>query len=563
MSRSVLRWSFLAGLLLAALAASTVVALKFERAPELGCAWRGWLYPPWAVVGWWRAWGHAEPYRRPFLHGLTGAGALVLAPLTLAYLVQLHGPLRLRGGGTGLGTPAELCRSGQITTRGPGIVLGQARSWWCGRQVFRATGDQHVIVFGASGSGKSTTTAIPTALLHPGSLLLVDPSATVSEVASRRRLAFGPVHAFDPTRRGAARFNPLLELPADARLIGACQMGAVLLTGGGKEQGPKDPFWDRSAGYLLSGLLHHARLSRGPTLGHVWRLLQAIDVGRYPAEPTPFAAGILDGFKKREAKLRDSMVATAISHLQFLADPLVQRATAGSDFRAGDLQAADTPVTVAIAIPEDQAERLRPLTRLVLQSLLKPLMHDRRTTVDGRTKRRGTLVMVDDFPALGFMELLELGLADARKYGLRFCLLAQGLEQIEKHYTANQAITGNCGTWSVIPGLSGKTLKAAALLAGQHAVSQAGKQHGFSLKGSSSLSESETLRAVLDPRDMLLRARDETLILTAGCRPTWLRKIACWRERPFKAWADLAAPAAAIPAIRAEELPPWLQTHRV
>lgn len=558
MSRAVLRGSFLAGLLLAALAASSLVALEFGHAPELGWAWRGWLYPPWAALGWWRAWGHAAPYRGLFLHGLASAAALVLAPVTLAYLVQLHGPLRLQGArGTGLGTPTELRRSGQVAARGPGIVLGQAGTWWGGRRIYRATGDQHVIVFGASGSGKSTTTAIPTALLHPDSLLLVDPSATVSEMAGRRRLAFGPVHAFNPTRPGTARFNPLLEFPTDARLIGACQMGAVLLTGGGREQGPKDPFWDRSASYLLAGLLHHARLSPEPTLGHVWRLLQAIDAGRYPADPTPFAAGILEGFKRREARLRDSLVATAISHLQFLADPLVQHATAASDFRTGDLQAAAAPVTVAIAIPEDQAERLRPLTRLVLQSLLKPLLHDRHRTVDGRAKRRRALVLIDDFPALGYMELLELGLADARKYGLRFGLLAQSLEQIEQHYGERQAITGNCGTWSVIPGLSGKTLQAAVAVAGQHAVTQAGKQHGMALKASSSLSESETRRAVLDPRDMLLRARHETLILTAGCRPTWLGKIRPWEHPVLRRLAD--RPTA--PANDEEELPPWRMTH--
>jgi len=561
MSRTVLRWSLLAGIVLAALLASSVVAFEFDRARELGPALGGWFYPPWSVIEWWRAWGHTAPYRHAFQSALTIAAAFMLMPFCGIYLFQMYGPLQMADRrNSGLGKSEDLECSGHIKTRGSGIVLGKS-----GRRIYRSDGDQHVIMFGLSGSGKSTTTAIPTALTHPGSMLIIDPSATVSEVAGRRRREFGAFHAFDPTKRATARFNPVLELRPGDHLIGDCQMAACLLTNAEKGFGPKDPFWDRSAAYLLSGLLHHVRCSDDPSLGYVWRLLQGIDGQKYPRDVTPFADTILTGFRKREPKLRDSMVATAISHLQFMADPMVQRATDASDFRAGDLQAADAPVTVAVAIPEDQAERLRPLTRLVLQSLLKPLMHDWRRTSDGRAKRRDTLVMIDDFPALGFMELMETGLADGRKYRLRFCLLAQSIEQIERHYGQKQSISSNCATWSVVPGLSERTMDAVIKLAGKHAVVQASKQYGFSLRSNTSMSESETLRAILDPGEMLLRAKDETLIITHNCRPTYLRKIRYWEDRAFRGLFDdpEVSPITSVTVPTAtEELPPWLLTHR-
>lgn len=569
MSPLVLRLALLSGLVAAGLSATSIIAWKFGFDPALGepLAWR--FYRPWAAVGWWEAWGHAEPYRRPFLSGLSLVAFVLILPMMAVRLLQMYGPLHLKQNReAGLGQPGDLHKSGHIKTRGPGVVLGRAKAWWGGWRIYRSRTDSHALVLGMAGSGKTTTAGITTALLEPGSMLIIDPSGSIAAATARHRRTLGPFHLFDPTKRDTARCNPVLEIREGDAAIGDCQMYAAMLVNSPKGQGPKDPFWEQSAGYLVSGLLHQVRHSDDPSLGHMWRLLQEIDAGKYPKRGlTSFANAVIRGVEKREPRVRDSMVTTAVTNLQFLADPIIQHAVSGADFRAGDLQAADTPVTIAVSIPEDQADRLRPLTRVMLQAMIKPLMSSVHHVGDGRRKRRGALIEIDDFPALHFMEVIELGLADARKYRLRFLLLAQGIEQIEKHYGEKQAITGNCGTWAIVPGLSERTMNAAVKVAGKHAIAQASKQHGLSLRGNSSMSESEAMREVLNSREMLMRAKDELLIFTAGCYPTWLRKIRCWEDPAFRDLIDTSKPddaPAQLPVTTAtitKEMPPWLLTH--
>lgn len=434
-----------------------------------------------------------------------------------------------------MGAPRDLRRSGHVQTKGDGIVLGRDR--W---RVYRTNTDHHVMGLGAAGSGKSTTMAIPTALLHTGSMLVIDPSGDIVTVAGRRRRELGPLHEFNPLKPGTARFNPLLEFPADHRLIGMCQYAAAMLTGSGREGAGKDPFWDRTAAFLIAGLLHHVRLSDDPSLGHAWRLLQAVYRADYQwaGDTTPFAKDVIEGFCRHEPKLRDSIITTAISHLKFLADPIVQEAVARSDFSASDLLAGERPGTIAITIPEDQADRLRPLTRLMLEAMIRPLLHDRRTTPDGRRKLRNLTVLIDDFPALETMSIIELGLADGRKYGLRFLLLAQSVNQIERYYTTHQSLIDNCGTVVLAPGFSERTLRAAGTWAGKHLVPQVSQQRNLSWRGGSSSSESETQRNVLDPSEMLVRAKDQMLVFTTGTRPVYLDKIRYWQDRAFKGLFD-------------------------
>lgn len=561
-----LRLAYVTGLLAALLLYSSVVAFHLAWAPELGrpIAWR--IYPPWAAYGWWQAWGHREPYRSIFWTSLNQACLIASVPVVGAWFRHTQGRLRLddRPKNIGLGEPAGLRASGHVVTSGPGIVLG--RDWW---RVYRSAGDRHVFVFGESGAGKTNTTAIPTALLHTDSLICVDPGGGIAEATWRHRAKLGPCFFLDPTKRWTARFNPILDWPADDRLIGYCETGAWVLVNGGKGHGPKDPFWEESAGYLVSGILHHVKFTGDPTLGHAYRILQGIDANEYPVPSSEFAARIFAGIRKRDSKLRDGIVSQAIANLKFLGDPRVRHCLSASDFSTDDIQAGARPTSVSLTFPEDQAERLRPLQRLLLLSLFKPLLHDRRVTADGRPKRRGALGIIDDMPALGYMEIMETLAADGRKYRLRLCFLAQNLEQLEKHYTENQPITGTCGTLALTPGFSKKTLGLAVTLGGKHSIAHAGKQMSLGMRGHGSMSESEARRDVLDPGQMLLRARDEVLVFTAGCKPTYLKKIKPWRHRAFRdlyedAPLELAAnPSPATSTADHEELPPWLLTHRI
>ena len=549
------RLALLLGLALAAVFASTVVAWKFQFARELGPPLWGHFYHPLDVLGWARAWGLSAPYRATFLAGVSTALLFLALPLLVVRLVELYGPLRVedRSKDAGLGTAARLLATEHIGRRGDGVVLGRS-----GRKVLRDHGDGHVLIMGPARSGKGTGHVIPTLLGHAGAMLVFDPKHELAAITGRRRAAFGPVHVFDPTDVHSARFNPLLELRRDGHLIGDCQMAAHMLTHLG-HGGRDDPFWDDAAAALLTAVLLHVCTSDDPSLAQVWRVVQDIKADMLPTSAHPEVQRTFAGHAALESRVRSSINATLLVRLAFLADPIIQAVTAASDFRAGDLQAAERPVTVFLSIPVAHGQRLRPLTRLMLQSLLAPLTHDLHRTADGRRKRRGVLALLDEFAQLGRMDVLEHGIAVCAGYGVRVVMVCQDEDQIRACYGAHQSITANCSTICSIPGFSGSALQTVARWGGEQAVAHAARQRTAGLRGSQS--QSEVRIPVLNPRDMLRRGRKEVLVFTLGCAPTWLRKASYYRLRAWRGLYD--PPLATAPVIHPPQADRsrWLPTR--
>jgi type IV secretion system protein VirD4 len=541
MSLNVLRATFVLGLVLAALSASSVVAWRFGHPPGLGQPLWWWLYDPLDVVAWGRRWGLAGPHRGDFLAALGLAVAPALVPLAAYRLRELYGPLRAaeRPADEGLGRPADLLRSGHVARRGDGVVLGRA-----GRRVLRDHGDAHVLIMGATRSGKGAGHVVPTLLLHRGSVLAFDPKHELFAITGRRRSGLGPVFRFDPTDPHGAAFNPLLELRDGAKLVGDCQAAAHMLAHDGAG-GSADAFWDQAAAHLLTALLVHVRTSGRPTLAHLWRLALDLDAGRYPASRDRFVVDVLEGHRAMDARVRSSINATLTTRLSFLADPVLQRLTDASVFRPSDLQAGDDPVTVYLSIPVAHARRLRPLTRLALQAMLAPLMDDLGRTADGRPKRRGVLALLDEFPQLGRLDLLEGGLAVCAGYGVRAALVCQDEDQIRAIYGPRQSITANCGTICVIPGFSHESLDTVARWGGERTALLGSRQRQPGALRPPSVGETEARVAVLNPRELLRRGKEEVLVLTTGCPPAWLRKARYYRDPEFRGLFDAAGEARA------------------
>ena len=553
---NVIRAALLAGVASAAVLTSSIVAAKFGHDPALGNPWLwGWLYAPPAAWRWWQAWGHADPYRATFLQGLSLAAIVAVAPAALVRMAQMYGPLRLdeSNAESGLGRPVDLRRSGHISKRVSGIVLGRAGRFG---KVLRDQGDGHFLGLGPSRSGKGTTWIVPTALTHPGSMVIFDPKGELAAITGRQRRRYGDVHIFNPTSRQSARFNPLLELRDGEHLRGDAQMAAHMLAYDGTGDG-KDKFFDPAAAQLLTYIITHVCTHGDHTLGHVAAVAREIQAGKYPKHGEPDVLAHFAAHHKTNDRTRDSINATVTTRLAMMDDPIVRHATSESDFRAGDLMAEDDPVAVYLSIPAAHSSRLRPVTRLVLQAIWSAMTHDEHVTSDGRIKQRGCLALIDEFPQLGQMDVIEKGIAVCAGYGLRVALICQDEDQIRKIYGASQSITANCSTIAVIPGFSGQSLRTIQGWAGEHTVFHASRQYGF--KGTTNQSESETRRSVLNARSLLLRGKEEVLIFTHGVPPTWLRKIRYYREQPFKRMSDRKT--VSQPAMtKREALPPWLQT---
>ena len=134
---------------------------------------------------------------------------------------------------------------------------------------------------------------------------------------------------------------------------------------------------------------------------------------------------------------------TAQGVLDLFGDPLIARHTAQSDFRLMDLQYGPTPMTLYLgAEGTTDLQYLYPLYRSLLQ-----LMYRQLSSVGQRyaAKRWPLLVLLNEFPQLGYMKVLEEVPAVSRSTNLWFVLVIQDLEQLWSTYGRDTPLWGNLG----------------------------------------------------------------------------------------------------------------------
>jgi len=134
-------------------------------------------------------------------------------------------------------------------------------------------------------------------------------------------------------------------------------------------------------------------------------------------------AGCWDGYPDGDRGAGDGAVEALLFE-----DPLICANTSGSDFRGEDLIGGDHPVSVYLTVAPSDLDRMRPLLRIVLNQITRPL------TREVRPGRRPVLLMLDEFTALGRPDFIHRGIGFFRGYGIRVFLSIQSLEQLLQIY---------------------------------------------------------------------------------------------------------------------------------
>ena len=134
----------------------------------------------------------------------------------------------------------------------------------------------------------------------------------------------------------------------------------------------------------------------------------------------------------RPSQEAGSVLSTAKSFLELYRDPTVAKNTSRSEFRIRDLMHYTDPVSLYIIThPADKA-RLKPLVRIVVNMIVRRLA-DKMAFQNGRPKptyKHKLLAMIDEFPALGKLEILQESLAFVAGYGIKCYLISQGRQPL-------------------------------------------------------------------------------------------------------------------------------------
>lgn len=348
--------------------------------------------------------------------------------------------------------------------------------------------DRHVLLVSGTRSGKGASVIIPNLCLWMGSAVVIDPKGENAMVTARRRghgsaWSHGlgqAVHILDPFGEVRtdyddfadlkASFNPLdiiLENEADA-VDEAARMAEAMVVSSGSQ----DNFFDDYARAILKALILHVASSNHvpddqrnlATLRHILlagdeEMRWLIEMSSQAEPPTGIAAlfhtmacsraygGVVARAGRSFAEALEESPRTLMSAMQvartnteFLDSPALRGCLKQSSFRLSDLKTRKA--TLYLCLPQRYMDShfrwLRMITTLILGE-----MERTRTDVP---MEHPVLMVLDEFPALGRMKVIENAAAQIAGFGVKLMFVAQTLAQLKDVYKDNwETLVANAG----------------------------------------------------------------------------------------------------------------------
>ena len=494
--------------------ATQVFAHQYGYGEFLGPQVNG-IYPPWGIL----VWGSMAYDAAPGM--FIGAGSVGLFVSGVLLLMGLF--VRLVAANTGQRNPylhgsarwaeeEEVRLAGLMTDEG--VFVGGWRGNGGKRRYLRHDGNQHILCFAPTRSGKGVCLVIPTLLTWMKSCVVTDMKGELWALTAgwRQKYAGQKVLRFEPASPESVKWNPLDEVRLKTKYeTGDIQNLATLLAdpnGKGLDGGDSSAHFANLCRSLLTGLITHVLYLReenpefDASLGAVdallstpesslledefWKAMQEHKHRKNEStgqmEPHPLVVKCAQDIINTPTKERGSVLSTTRNTVALYRDEIISKNTSVSEFCIKDLMNYADPVTLYIITEETDKERVKPLFRLLLAMICRKLASGMTYEKIGESRRAKSpnthklLMLIDEFPSFGKLEVIQKSLAFLAGYGIRFYLIAQDLAQLrsrEEGYGENEAITSNCHIQVAFTPQKLETAKYLSQLTGQTTVSYA------------------------------------------------------------------------------------------
>jgi type IV secretion system protein VirD4 len=450
------------------------LAMHWEYSAALGKPIILGLYNPFA----WNFWQfHYYQYAKP-LFDLLDVCSLVAYFLILLISALIQGLLNRRAqvheglhGTAHWATQAEIQQSGllpKIEQEGNGVYVGAWEDPKGRLHYLTHSGLEHVAALAPTRSGKGVGLVIPTLLSWKHSTVIHDMKGELWALTAgyRKQGLNNRVLKFDPAAPiGSCSFNPLSEvrLGGEYEVADVQNLVTILVDPDGK--GLND-HWAKTAHAFLTGvtlhLLYRAKNANAPHAASLYDVAMALsdpsrDIKALYDEMLesphigdqihPVVAAAARDMLNRPDTERGSVLSSAMSYLSLYRDPLVAKNTRRSDFCINDLMNHDQPVSLYLVVRPTDKDRLKPLMRLILNQIVRVLTRQEMTFKGGqaqKTYKHRLLLMLDEFPSFGRLEVFQEALAFIAGYGIKAYLIMQDISQLRAAYGQDESILSNC-----------------------------------------------------------------------------------------------------------------------
>jgi len=333
-------------------------------------------------------------------------------------------------------------------------------------------GQGHFLTIGKTRGGKGTNLIIPQ-LLSPecfdGSVISLDIKGTLTAITARYLNEVGKkVVIIDPWKvqdkikpdhgLHVSSFNPLDALdPEDPNFTDDCDEMADLLVSFNENE-TQDSHWSDRAKQWVSYYLMWMMTGMDEEDRHLYKLREMFtfdEEQRIDLFTDMIARGENDLIIQNGKQLADmfktapkeaqSILSTVLRAIDLFKSPVMQKATSSSDFDLKEITSGE--YYVFVIIPPDRVKTHFRWLRAVLGGCI---------TAVTRNANKRVLMILDEFPSLGKLDLAKKGMGTMAEYNLSLWVIAQGIDQLKEIYGdgwqtffTNSAVS----TWIGIEGL--------------------------------------------------------------------------------------------------------------
>lgn len=253
-------------------------------------------------------------------------------------------------------------------------------------------------------------------------------------------------------------------------------------------------------------------------------------------------------------KERGSVISSATRLMKIFLDPLLRKHISKSDFTVQDIM--NTKTTLYLVTPPEAIDRTRPLLRLIItqavygltkpmkfdnkqsrfiEKLLKPfkdLKKKMKSYFFTEPKKNRILFLIDEFPSLGKLELVESSMSYIAGYGLKMLLITQSMKQLKKIYGKDNFILANCSIQLYLtPNEIEDAEDISKALDNKTILSVSVSKKGFDLFPSKTISE--TGRRLMTAGEVRILPFENIIIFVSGRKPIYGNKLMYFKEKRY------------------------------
>lgn len=483
------------------------------------------------------------------------SGLITFAPIIVGLASLFSRPKRELHGSARFARPGEIARASLLkeSHTEPDIIIGKYKN-----RYLRWAGKQFAFLAAPTRSGKGVGIVIPNCLHYRDSLVVFDPKLENFEITAGYRAAHGQkVFLFNPSTKNftSHRWNPLSYIKRDRHFApgGAFSIANILYPTSGKMEG-NTRFFNEMAQKLFVGLclyLIETEEDTGitPTLSAVLQLST-------PTSGEPLADWIKKAVKdpelSRECKnnllsyagntgaTASGIVSSFLAPLSVFSDPMVAAVTSGDDFDLG--QVRRQRMTIYVGILPNDISRFSRLINLFFSQLISENT-DQLPSQNPALKYQ-CLLLLDEFAALGRVDIIESGVAYIAGYNLRLMAIFQNLAQLNALYGVDGArtLTTNFECQIIFTPRDNKDAQEYSEIIGYETFKSRSTSRSSGKSSSNSQSYSDQRRPVMLPQEVKTMPHEQCVINLSGMQTIYAGKIFYYQDKVFLPRLGFAQP---------------------